>query len=146
MCDLIAFIAFDPGVVGEGGLIELAVEFNGILGPAIEHHLDPFFEDFTVLQIIGAPIRNRCDRAGGLSKNVGPTRLIASCEADEIFAMGEVIDDRGFFGHANRILSGHHIAEGSQMQVFHLACPMGVEDAGVGADLITFRMEVMLDG
>ena len=57
-----------------------------------------------------------------------------------------MIDDCGFFGDADRVLGRHDIPESPQMQVLHLAGPMGVQDAGVRADLVTFGMQVMLDG
>ena len=74
----------------------------------------------------------------GLTQNIGPARLVAAGESDEVFAMGQVIEDRGFFSDTDRVLGRHHVAEGSQMQVLDLARPMGVQDAGVWTDFVAF--------
>jgi hypothetical protein len=72
--------------------------------------------------------------------------LVAPGEADEVLSTRDVVEDRGLFGDADRVLRRHHVAERADMHVLHLARPPGIEDAGVGSHLVAFRMQVVLDG
>ena len=144
--DLRRRIADDAGLARIRRLIGFTVERDRVLLPALHDHHEALFEDVAVLAVRIAAVRDGRDRARGLADDVRPARLVAAREADEIFAARDMVDDRGFLRDADRVLRGRDIAERADMRVLHLAGPPGVQHAGVRADLVAFRMQVMLDG
>jgi hypothetical protein len=113
--------------------------------PAAQHHRHALLEDVAVLQIVGAAVGDGGDGAGELAENVGPARLVAPGEANEVFSTRDVVEDRRLLGDTDGVLRRHHVAERADMHMLHLARPPGIEDAGVGSDLVALRMQVVLD-
>ncbi len=57
-----------------------------------------------------------------------------------------MVEDGGFFGHAEGVLGGHDVAELAEACAPGVGGEPGVDDAWVGADLEAFGVEVVLDG
>src|SRR5512146_1982269 len=153
----------DAALVGERNLPGLAVVLDTFLGPRLDDDVDFFLEDTPVdvvvvdvlLDHVLAEQACRIDfgrrgRSGGagaevLADHVGPARLVAPRETDEEASVGEMIQDRGFLGDAQRMLRAHHIAHLANANLLGYRGPVGVEHAGVGADFVALGPEVMLD-
>ena len=148
----------------------IALVIHRILGPGLEDDLNIFLEDIAVMLIVhnilvgnvepalGKARANgrlvvlgrgrRLGRGGAvmLAEHIGPAALIPARKADKAAALAQVIDDRGFFSHADRILNAHHIAKLAHAHILGNRRPVGIHDGRCGTNLITFRPEVMLNG
>ncbi len=108
--------------------------------------VDALFKDVPVLPVGGAAVRYGRHRAGPLTEDIGPARLVAARHSDPETSLGQVVEDRGFLGDADRILGRHDIAERSDIGVLDQRRPARVQNARIGTDFVAFRMQVMLDG
>jgi hypothetical protein len=57
-----------------------------------------------------------------------------------------MVEDCGFLCHPDGILGPHDVTEGADMDILHLSRPPGVQNARVGTNLVTFRMQMVFDG
>ena len=101
-----------PGPIGPGGGAGGSVAGGdagrlGVLCEFVEggfdllHHLDLFLEDLAVDAGL-AVVREGGAVAEVLAERLGPAALAAAGYADEDAAVGDVIEDGGFFGDADR--------------------------------------------
>ena len=81
-----------------------------------------------------------------LPDNIGPSRLVAAREAHETAPARQVVDNRGLFGDAHRVLRAHHITHLPDPHVLRDRGPVGVEDPRIGAAFVALGPEMMLDG
>lgn len=88
-------------MVGVGDLPAGAVVLDAFLGPGVDDHLDLFLEDLAVDAGL-AVVREGGAVAEVLAERLGPAALAAAGYADEDAAVGDVIEDGGFFGDADR--------------------------------------------
>ena len=75
-----------------------------------------------------------------------PTGLITTRKPGEILALGHMIHNRHFLGHADRIACRRDITDGPDTGVLHMLGPHGIDDPRTGRQLIAFGMEMMLNG
>src|SRR6266404_1863444 len=144
--DLVRGVTHNARFRRERRLVVLAVEAHRVLLPALQHHVHAFLEDLAVALVVAAAVRKRRPGFGELPERVGPARLVAAREADEIAAAGDVVQDRRFLRHPDRVLRGHHVAERTDMDFLELRGPPRNEDTRIGSDFVAFRMQMVLDG
>ena len=109
---------------------EIALVVERFLSPRLEHDVDLFLEDLAVELVVSALIRHGRPAAEFLAQHVGPAGLVAAREADEAAPLGDMVESRGFFGDADRIVDRHDIAQAADVQPLRQTGPV----AGVHAD------------
>ena len=137
----------DAVLVGIGNLVVIPLHFHRIFLPEFKQHFDAFLEDVAVLHVVG-PAEGVGDGGLGvaeLPQDVRPPGLITARQATEELPLGDVVENRRLLGHANRILSRHDVSKSAHPRILDMIGPPSVENARIGAYLITFRVQVVLD-
>ncbi len=112
-------VAHEPAlhalVMGIGVLPQIALVVEGLFGPRLEHDVDLFLEDLAVMLVVGALVRHGRPAADLLAQHVGPARLVTARETDEAPPLGDVVEGRGLFGDANRVVNRHDVAQAADI-------------------------------
>lgn len=138
--------SFRPRVIGIGRLVIFAVERDGLVLPEIDELQHPLLKQFAVVFVDFAAVGRRRLGVDRLAQNMRPPGLIAPREPGEILALGHVIHDRHFLGHADQITRRCDITDRPDTGILHMLGPHGIHDPRARRQLIAFGVEMMLDG